>query len=293
MSHPDSLAALSNLVRTAGAHPPSAPEAEAMLQRVARLCAGAVGDEHPHTRTAKAALASWRRAVGGRPRRHAAALAAAVDRNDGAGGAHGTDETDETSRAGGRDETDGMVGPGGADETDGPGGGACASGEARARRDFDEAFALLRAAHGEAHPETLSLLAAETERLHDAGRPAEAEPLARALVGTCAARYGEGHTLTVRYSWMLAVLLRQQGKLDEAAAITGDWGFSRPNRDRPAHDGAPEAVAAHAGRKLPRRQAEREAGSAPLQTACPHADALRATPAVADLPPAEPSPDYS
>lgn len=284
MSHPDSLAALSNLVRTAGAHPPFAPEAEAMLQRVARLCAGAVGDKHPHTRTAKAALASWRRAVGGRPRRHAAALAAAVDRNDGAGGAHGTDETDETSRRRGIDETDGMVGPGG---------GACASSEARARRDFDEAFALLRAAHGEAHPETLSLLEAETERLHDAGRPAEAEPLARALVGTCAARYGEGHTLTVRYSWMLAVLLRHQGKLDEAAAITGDWGFSRPNRDRPAHDGAPEAAADHAGRKLPSRRAEREAGSPPLQTACPHADALRATPAIADLPPAEPSPDYS
>ena len=28
----------------------------------------------------------------------------------------------------------------------------------------------------------------------------------------------------MRYSWMLAVLLRQQGKGDEAAAITGEWG---------------------------------------------------------------------
>jgi len=89
---------------------------------------------------------------------------------------------------------------------------------------YKEAVALLRASRGEAHPATLALMAEATQKYHDEGRPSQAEPLARELVAACARRLGEGHTLTVRYSWMLAVLLRQQGKGDEAAAITGEWG---------------------------------------------------------------------
>ncbi|EOD04964.1 kinesin light chain [Emiliania huxleyi CCMP1516] len=89
---------------------------------------------------------------------------------------------------------------------------------------YEEAVALLRASRGEAHPATLALMAEATQKYHDEGRPSQAEPLARELVAACARRLGEGHTLTVRYSWMLAVLLRQQGKGDEAAAITGEWG---------------------------------------------------------------------
>eukprot|EP00967_Tisochrysis_lutea_P074140 scaffold99490_cov35-Tisochrysis_lutea.AAC.1 len=90
---------------------------------------------------------------------------------------------------------------------------------------FDEMVELLTEAHGEAHPRTLVVLEGEMCRLHDQGRPADAEPIARQLLSLSTKIWGEGHTQTVRYSWMLAALLRQQGRTHEAACITGDWGF--------------------------------------------------------------------
>lgn len=207
-SHPETRIACSNLASAlvaqarllADAMPDLSAsklsEAEALFRAQLDACVSALGERHPHTLTAVSNLAQTYRDRGQLAEaepllRREAELSALV-----LGPAH---EDTLTAQ------------------------------EAHARvlghlSRYEEAVALLRASRGEAHPATLALMAEATQKYHDEGRPSQAEPLARELVAACARRLGEGHTLTVRYSWMLAVLLRQQGKGDEAAAITGEWG---------------------------------------------------------------------